>query len=88
MIVGGWVRKKGKLDTSHRYNLLPLLYSYPGGVGRELVVYDFPVANILIFFKELRISFRTEASGPDNHQGMSEHNPRFHRLSLQERCQG
>ena len=39
-------KKKGKLDTSHRYNLLPLLYSYPGGVGRELVVYDFPRTKI------------------------------------------
>lgn len=34
--------KKGKLSTSHRYNLLPLLPSGPGGVQRELVVYDFP----------------------------------------------
>ena len=35
-------RKKGKLSTSHRYDLLPLLPSGPGGVQRELVVYDFP----------------------------------------------
>ena len=35
-------RKKGKLDTSHRYDLLPLLRSSPGGIQRELVVYDFP----------------------------------------------
>ncbi len=26
------VQKKGKLDTSHRYNLLPLLPSGPGGI--------------------------------------------------------
>ena len=31
-------QKKGKLTTSHRYNLLPLLRSGPGGVQRELVV--------------------------------------------------
>ena len=36
-------QKKGKLGTSHRYDLLPLLHSCPGGVQRELVVYDFPV---------------------------------------------
>ena len=36
------IRKKGKLDTSHRYDLLPLLRSSPGGIQRELVVYDFP----------------------------------------------
>ena len=36
------IRKKGKLDTSHRYDLLPLLRSSPGGIRRELVVYDFP----------------------------------------------
>ena len=33
-----WDTKKGKLTTSHRYNLLPLLRSGPGGVQRELVV--------------------------------------------------
>ena len=32
----------GKLNISHRYNLLPLLPSGPGGVQRELVVYDLP----------------------------------------------
>ena len=35
-------QKKGKLSTSHRYDLLPLLRSSPGGIRRELVVYDFP----------------------------------------------
>ena len=35
-------KKKGKLSTSHRYDLLPLLPSDPGGIQRELVVYDFP----------------------------------------------
>jgi hypothetical protein len=44
-----YTEKKGKLNTSHRYNLLPLLPSGPGGVKRELVVYDLPVANILLF---------------------------------------
>ena len=42
-------QKKGKLSTSHRYDLLPLLPSGPGGVQRELVVYDFPAANIRLF---------------------------------------
>ena len=34
--------KKGKLHTSHRYNLLLLLPSGPGRIQRELVVYDLP----------------------------------------------
>ncbi len=38
-------QKKGKLSTSHRYNLVPLLRSRPGGVGRELVVQDLPYSN-------------------------------------------
>ena len=44
-----FVQKKGKLSTSHRYNLLPLLPSGPGGVQRELVVYDFPGTKIALF---------------------------------------
>ncbi|KLT64277.1 hypothetical protein AB669_17075 [Pedobacter sp. BMA] len=35
-------KKKGKHLLSHRYNLLPLLCSHPGGVQRELVVKDLP----------------------------------------------
>ncbi len=35
-------KKRGKLLISHRYNLLPLLRSRPGGVQRELVVQDLP----------------------------------------------
>ena len=31
-------QKMGKLLISHRYNRLPLLHSWPGGVQRELVV--------------------------------------------------
>jgi len=31
-------QKKGKLLASHRYDLLPLLHSCPGGIQRELVV--------------------------------------------------
>ena len=31
-------KKMGKLSISHRYNLLPLLLSGPGGIQRELVV--------------------------------------------------
>ena len=42
-------QKKGKLLASHRYNLLPLLPSGPGGIQRELVVYDFPDAKIATF---------------------------------------
>ena len=45
--LGGRNKKKGKLDTSHRYDLLPLLPSGPGGIQRELVVYDLPDAKIL-----------------------------------------
>ena len=45
------IRKKGKLDTSHRYNLLPLLRSSPGGIQRELVVYDFPGCKGSCFFR-------------------------------------
>ena len=44
------IRKKGKLDTSHRYDLLPLLRSSPGGIQRELVVYDFPECKGSQFF--------------------------------------
>lgn len=39
-------QKKGKLTMSHRYDLIPLLPSGPGGVLRELVAQDFPDANI------------------------------------------
>ena len=34
--------KMGKQLLSHRYNLLPLLRSRPGGVQRELIVKDLP----------------------------------------------
>lgn len=33
-----WKKKKGKRNTSHRYNLLLLLPSDPGRIQRELVV--------------------------------------------------
>jgi len=36
----------GKQPLSHRYNLLPLLRSRPGGVQRELIVKDLPTANV------------------------------------------
>jgi len=36
----------GKPLLSHRYNLLPLLRSRPGGVQRELVVKDLPTAKV------------------------------------------
>ena len=48
-------RKKGKLDTSHRYDLLPLLRSSPGGIQRELVVYDFPDAKVVNFCNSANI---------------------------------
>ncbi|NCB83860.1 MAG: hypothetical protein EOM44_05085 [Bacteroidia bacterium] len=35
-------RQVGKPPASHRYNLIPLLRSSPGGVQRELVVQDLP----------------------------------------------
>jgi len=40
----------GKHLLSHRYNLLPLLRSHPGGVQRELVVKDLPTANVFTIF--------------------------------------
>jgi hypothetical protein len=46
----------GKQLLSHRYNLLPLLRSRPGGVQRELIVKDLPgtkVAKALILQKEI-----------------------------------
>jgi hypothetical protein len=49
--VGGIVKKNGKLLLSHRYNQLPLLYSYPGGVlgaGRKRLA----GANIQYSFKK------------------------------------
>ncbi len=39
---------------SHRYDLLPLLPSGPGGIQRELVAYDFPYANILLFVETVK----------------------------------
>lgn len=36
-------RQVGKLFLSHRYNLIPLLCSHPGGIQRELVVRDLPM---------------------------------------------
>ncbi len=39
--------KKGKQLLSHRYNLLPLLCSQPGGVQRELVVKDLPGTKVV-----------------------------------------
>ena len=52
-----WTQKKGKLDTSHRYDLLPLLRSSPGGIQRELVVYDFPDAKVVNFCNSANIFF-------------------------------
>ena len=50
-------KKKGKLLISHRYNLIPLLHSCPGGVHRELVVQDLPLsAKIVLFFSLQNIS--------------------------------
>ncbi len=43
--------KMGKHLLSHRYNLLPLLRSRPGGVQRELIVKDLPTANVAKGFK-------------------------------------
>lgn len=38
----------GKQLLSHRYNLLPLLRSRPGGVQKELIVKDLPGTNVAI----------------------------------------
>ena len=43
-------KRKGKLNISHRYNLIPLLSSDPGGILRELVVYDLPICKGTLFF--------------------------------------
>ena len=58
--VGVEYLKKGKLLISHRYNLLPLLPSGPGGVHRELVVQDLPLAgktNIIYLFSKVFSNF-------------------------------
>ena len=55
-------QKKGKLDTSHRYDLLPLLPSGPGGVQRELVVYDFPAAKLIKYQILSKISGRISST--------------------------
>ena len=58
--------KKGKLSTSHRYDLLPLLRSSPGGIRRELVVYDFPdckYSYFLIFYKKILQSVPSDMPG-------------------------
>ena len=58
--VGVGYLKKGKLLISHRYNLLPLLPSGPGGVHRELVVQDLPLAgktNIICLFSKVFFNF-------------------------------
>jgi len=36
----------GKLLASRRYNQIPLLHSWPGGVLRELAVQDLPAAKV------------------------------------------
>ena len=58
--VGVEYLKKGKLLISHRYNLLPLLPSGPGGIHRELVVQDLPLAgktNIIYLFSKVFSNF-------------------------------
>ncbi len=40
-------KKVGKQLLSHRYNLLPLLCSQPGGVQRELIVKDLPATKVV-----------------------------------------
>lgn len=39
--------KKGKHLLSHRYNLIPLLRSRPGGIQKELIVKDLPATNVV-----------------------------------------
>ena len=60
------LQKKGKLNTSHRYNLLLLLPSGPGRVQRELVVYDLPGTKVGIFsdITNLRDKFPRRDLGP------------------------
>ena len=55
-----YLKKKGKLLISHRYNLLPLLPSGPGGIHRELVVQDLPLAgktNIIYLLSKVFFNF-------------------------------
>jgi hypothetical protein len=50
----------GKQLLSHRYNLLPLLRSRPGGVQRELIVKDLPgtkVEKAMVLRKEIENNF-------------------------------
>ena len=61
--IGERVRKKGKLSTSHRYDLLPLLRSSPGGIWRELVVYDFPDCKCSHFFCFCKINVEWNETG-------------------------
>jgi len=51
----------GKQPLSHRYNLLPLLRSRPGGVQRELIVKDLPTANVA---KEFSLQKRNSKKSP------------------------
>jgi len=43
-----FLKKRGKLLASHRYNCLPLLPSGPGGVQQELVVQDLPRTKVIL----------------------------------------
>ncbi len=67
MLLHKYSKKKGKLSTSHRYDLLPLLPSGPGGVWRELVVYDFPTANVLLFPVTAKLSQITSCKVTPSH---------------------
>jgi len=39
-------KKVGKLPVSHRYNHLPLLYSYPGGFNGSWSYRTYPLAKV------------------------------------------
>jgi hypothetical protein len=57
--------KMGKQLLSHRYNLLPLLRSRPGGVQRELIVKDLPgtkVEKAMVLQKEMYVFLRLNIS--------------------------
>ena len=59
----------GKQPLSHRYNLLPLLRSRPGGVQRELIVKDLPTANVakeFILQKSKQVFFDVFCTFMDN----------------------
>lgn len=70
-------KRKGKLNISHRYNLIPLLSSDPGGILRELVVYDLPICKGTLFFCSAKNFFmqKTETLLSNSYDWLLAENP-------------